>query len=102
MLAHAAISLVETSLRAGKLWFCCRIAAPKLAYGIWGVVQPKGKATAHPKMGVLSEPFGNCGLPNIGDVAAKLPRAQTALREGPSLLGVAIAIISQATVLAYQ
>jgi hypothetical protein len=24
-----------------------------LDYGIWGIVQPKGKATAHPKMGAL-------------------------------------------------
>jgi hypothetical protein len=52
-------------------------------------------------MGPQSKPFGNYGLPKLGNVAAKLPGAQTMMRKGLSLLVAAIAISSQATVLAY-
>ncbi len=73
-----------------------------LDYGKWRIVQPKGRATAHPKMVGLKHLFSNSGMPKSGNVAAKLPRAQTALREVLLLLAAPIAIISQATVLAYQ
>jgi hypothetical protein len=65
-------------------------------------MQPKGKATAHPKNGrSKAGPFGNYGLPKLGDVAVKLTRTQTALREGLLPLA-AIAVSSQATVLPYH
>jgi hypothetical protein len=53
-----------------------------LDYGTWGVVQPKRKAMLTQKWAFWSELFGNCGLPKLGDVAEKLPHAQTAHRKG--------------------
>jgi hypothetical protein len=83
-LAHAAISLAETLLRTGKLRFYRVFTAPKLAgLQYLGLIAAKGQCYSSPKMGALKwKPFGNCGLPKLGDVAAKLLHAQTSLREG--------------------
>jgi hypothetical protein len=65
-----------------------------LDYGTWGVVQPKGKATAHLKMGALKQTVWLWQLQaaKVGDVTAKLPRAQAGLGEGLSPLAAAIVV----------
>jgi hypothetical protein len=84
--------------------FAAIFAAPKLA----GLRQQERSAAerqsygAHPKMGALKQTVWQWRAAKVSNVAEKLPRAQTALREGLSLLAAAIAISSQATVLAYQ
>jgi hypothetical protein len=84
--------------------FAAVFAAPGLA-GLrhLGHNTAKGQSNGSPKNG-HSE--ANClaiaGCQKLGDVAAKLLRTQTAFREGLSPLAAAIAISSQATVLAYQ
>jgi hypothetical protein len=61
-MTHTAISLAEKSLRTGKLQFsyCSSFvtvfADPKLAGLLYlGILQAKGNATAHPKMGSLKQ-----------------------------------------------
>jgi hypothetical protein len=50
-----------------------------LDYGIWGVVQPKGKATAHPKMGALKQTIWQLRAAKVrrccGEIAARSDRA---------------------------
>jgi hypothetical protein len=84
--------------------FAAIFAAPKLAG-----LQHLGHSAAEEQqltqkwaLTLLNEPFGNCRLSKLGDVAANLLCTQTTLREGLSLLAAEIAISSQATVLAYH
>jgi hypothetical protein len=65
-------------------------------------VQPKGKATAHLKMGALKRTVWQWRAAKVRQCCGEIAARSDTLREGLSPMVAAIAVSSQATVLAYQ
>jgi hypothetical protein len=101
MHVYATISLVGTSLPVDKLRFPAIFPALKaLDYRTWGILQAKSNAAGHPKMGSLKRTFWKLRAARVRRWLCEIAAFSGPTWRRPAKVALALAIISQASVLA--